>query len=129
MSTAVDARAAIEKALQAVQDEVAKSETLRSNITQNMRFRKGEKEILKVQEEIDSLDIESAAKSRKEFNTKFKIALEMETAKQTAVSWYMGVIRRGLTFPVAEGGRSMFYHEGSPGEDGEDTEERIFKYR
>lgn len=87
MSTAVDARDTIEKALQAIQEEIAKQENLRSNITQNMRYRKGEKEIIKVQEEIDSIDIESAAKARKEFVTKYDANLELENAKKSAVSF------------------------------------------
>lgn len=86
MVAATEARAVIEKELQATLTELAKAESLKSNIIQNIRYRKGEKDIAKVQEQIDEIDIESAAKSRKDFNTKYSKTLEEETEKQNAVS-------------------------------------------
>lgn len=92
MTVATEARSGIEKALQTILNDLAKAESLRSNITQNLRYRKGEKEIAKVQEEIDGIDIESAARSRKDFNTRYSKNLQEETNKQNAVSSHIRII-------------------------------------
>jgi DNA repair protein RAD50 len=83
-------RASIESVIAELNTEIAKADSLKSNISANIRYRKEEKEIGKVQEEIEGIDIESAAKSRKEFNSVYKKNLEEETEYQNNVSGMEG---------------------------------------
>jgi DNA repair protein RAD50 len=116
MTAATEARAAVETNLQATLAELAKSESLRSNIIQNIRYRKGEKEIAKVQEQVDEIDIESAAKARKEFNTRYSKNLQEETHQQNAVS-SPSVYRKGWADgSVAISERAGHADEGEPEE-------------
>lgn len=82
IAASTEARASIDTVISALQTDIAKSDALKKNISNNLRYRSSEKEIDKVQEEIDGIDIEGAAKSRKEFNTVYKKNLEQETEIQ-----------------------------------------------
>lgn len=59
---------------------------MRSNINANLNFRNNIDDIKRVDEELQDIDIESAAKSRKEFNSKYKVALEQEADTHGRVS-------------------------------------------
>jgi DNA repair protein RAD50 len=98
ITASTTSRASIESVITELNTEIAKADSLKSNISANIRYRKEEKEIGKVQEEIEGIDIESAAKSRKEFNSVYKKNLEEETEYQNNVSWsggWVGVTGRG----------------------------------
>ncbi|ORY30598.1 hypothetical protein BCR39DRAFT_529095 [Naematelia encephala] len=82
ISAAMDARAAIDTTISSLQDELGRAESLKTNISANLRYRNEEKEIEKVQVELDGLDVESAARARREFNTRYKAKLEDETNVQ-----------------------------------------------
>ncbi|GFZ50594.1 Hydrolase acting on acid anhydrides [Saitozyma sp. JCM 24511] len=82
ITASTTSRASIESVIAELNTEIAKADSLKSNISANIRYRKEEKEIEKVQEEIEGIDIESAAKSRKEFNSVYKKNLEEETEYQ-----------------------------------------------
>jgi DNA repair protein RAD50 len=75
-----------QNALQQARDEVNRAENLRSNINANLNFRNNIDDIKRVDEELQDIDIESAAKSRKEFNSKYKVALEQEANTHGQVS-------------------------------------------
>jgi DNA repair protein RAD50 len=90
ITASTTSRALIESVIAELNTEIAKADSLKSNISANIRYRKEEKEIEKVQEEIEGIDIESAAKSRKEFNSVYKKNLEEETQYQNNVSGLEG---------------------------------------
>lgn len=89
IATGTEARAAIDATISALQTDIAKSDALRNNISNNLRYRSSETEIHKVQEEIDGIDIEGAAKSRKEFNTVYKKNIDLEADTQAQVSPFL----------------------------------------
>lgn len=86
ISAGNDARATIEASIASLQDELGRAETLKANISANLRYRESKKQIESVQGELDEIDVESAAKSRRDFNTRYKEKLEDETRVQNAVS-------------------------------------------
>jgi DNA repair protein RAD50 len=94
ITAATDARTMIEGVIASLQTEIAKADSLKSNISANIRYRKEEGEIKKVQHEIEGIDIEGAARSRKEFNSVYKRNLEEETEVQNNVSPSGGLERR-----------------------------------
>jgi DNA repair protein RAD50 len=78
--------AKIDSAISALQDELSTANSLKSNISANIRYRNELKEIEKVQAQLDEIDLVQAARSRREFNQKYSGMLEDEKNKQTAVS-------------------------------------------
>jgi len=74
-----DARATVDSTIASLQDELSRANSLRTNINANIRYRNEEKEIQKVKDEIDEIDINTAARSRREFNSRYKEKLEEET--------------------------------------------------
>jgi DNA repair protein RAD50 len=86
VTAAQDAKATIDATIANQQDELAKANTLRTNINANVRYRNEEKEIKKVQVELDGFDIEQAARSRREFNTKYRAKMDEENNKAAIVS-------------------------------------------
>lgn len=78
--------AKIDGAISALQDELSTANSLKSNISANIRYRNELKEIEKVQSQLDEIDLVQAARSRREFNQKYSGMLEDEKNKQTAVS-------------------------------------------
>ena len=81
-----DSRATIESAIASLQDELSRANSLRTNISANLRYRNEEKEIQKVQDELDEIDIDTAARSRREFTHRYKEKLEEETKVKDEVS-------------------------------------------
>ena len=81
-----EARAKIESAIAALQDELSKSNSLKTNISANIRYRKEQKDIQKVQAELDGIDVEQAAKSRKDFNKRYSQKMQEEQEVQNNVS-------------------------------------------
>lgn len=76
----------LDAAISASTEELGKASSVKSNIAANLRYRKELKEIEKVQEELDGIDLVQAARSRREFNLKYSGMLEEEKNKQSAVS-------------------------------------------
>ena len=81
-----EARAKIDGVIASLQDELSRANSLRTNISSNVRYRNEEKDIEKVQVDLDGIDIEHAAKARKEFNTRYSQNLERENDVQSKVS-------------------------------------------
>lgn len=81
------ARTAIDNSISSLQSELGRASSRQNNISANLRYRSTLADIKKVQEEIDSIDLESAAKSRKEFNKKFQAKTMEENRVQAEVSF------------------------------------------
>ncbi|WVQ73482.1 hypothetical protein IAR50_003054 [Cryptococcus sp. DSM 104548] len=90
IASANDRRVQIENKIQDVHEDLSQSETLRSNINNNLRFREGIKKINTVQEELDGLDLASAARSRETFNKEYRPMLDEETDVQGNMSLSQG---------------------------------------
>ncbi|ODN93462.1 DNA repair protein RAD50 [Cryptococcus wingfieldii CBS 7118] len=90
IASANEKRVSLETLIQNVHENLSKSETLRSNINNNLRFREGTKRIDTVQEELDGLDLASAAKSRETFNKEYRPMLDEETNVQGRMSLSQG---------------------------------------
>lgn len=85
ITASTEARSTIESTIASLQDELSRANSLQTNISANLRYRDEQGEIEKVQEELDGVDVESAAKSRRDFNSRYKEKLEEETRVQNAV--------------------------------------------
>ena len=90
------ARATLEASLAALADELSRQNSVKTNISSNLRYRKAERDIAKVQEELDTIDLEQLAKSRREFNTKYREKLDQESETQNAWQRASGILV-GLT--------------------------------
>lgn len=81
-----DNRAAIDKTLSALQEDVSRAQVTRTNLKSNLDFRAEERSIQKVQEEMEELDLEGAARDRRSFNHEYKQKMAEETDVQNRVS-------------------------------------------
>ncbi|BEJ06595.1 hypothetical protein CcaverHIS641_0311170 [Cutaneotrichosporon cavernicola] len=77
-----DRRVAIDKTVSGLQEDVSRAHVTRRNLKSNLDFRAEERSIEKVQEEMDELDLEGAARDRRSFNQEYKQKLEEETDVQ-----------------------------------------------
>lgn len=68
-----------------IDKEINESGASVANLRENIRVRKLAKDIAATQAEIDSHDMEEAAKSRRNFQDKYKIEKQKETEMQSAV--------------------------------------------
>jgi DNA repair protein RAD50 len=84
-----DRRAAIDKAVSAVQEDISRAQVTRRNIKSNLDFRAEERAIQKVDEEIEDLDLEGAARDRRSFNHEYKQKMAEETDVQNRVSHHV----------------------------------------
>jgi DNA repair protein RAD50 len=57
-----------------------------TNLRENLRVRKLMRDIVETQAEIDSLDMEQAAKAKRHFEEKYKVEKQRETQMQSQVS-------------------------------------------
>ncbi|KAL7420509.1 DNA repair protein rad50 [Cryptotrichosporon argae] len=89
-----DAKAAVERQIASLQEEIARQNTARSNIKANLDHRDESTQIAAVQAELDEIDIEAAAKSRREFNTRYKENLDEETKVQNHWQLTSGVLQQ-----------------------------------
>jgi DNA repair protein RAD50 len=101
IAMANDARTTVESAIASSQDELSRAESLRTNISANVRYRDEEKEIQKVQDELDDIDIDTAARSRREFTHRYKEKLEEETDVKDKVCSGHGFMRRRLAEKIS----------------------------
>ncbi|RXK35035.1 hypothetical protein M231_07713 [Tremella mesenterica] len=83
--SASETRSSLETQISKVQDELSRQGAVKSNINANITYREQAREIDKVQEDLEAIDLEQMAKSRREFNTKYSAKLEEETKVQN--SW------------------------------------------
>ena len=81
-----EARETINGEISSLQDELARATSLKTNISSNINYRKAKKEIDEVENELETIDIEQAAKSRREFNKRYTTMMEKETQAQNSVS-------------------------------------------
>ena len=65
--------------------EVNESNASMTNLRENIRVRKLEKEIETTQAEIDAMDMEEAAKARRQFDLKYNLEKQRETEMQSKV--------------------------------------------
>lgn len=86
ISASQDTRNSIENTISSLQSELGQASSRQNNISANLRYRSTLADIKKVQDEIDSIDLESAAKSRREFNKKFTAKSNEENRVQAEVS-------------------------------------------
>ncbi|GMK53777.1 hypothetical protein CspeluHIS016_0103630 [Cutaneotrichosporon spelunceum] len=77
-----DRRAAVDKAVSALQEDVSRAHVTRRNLKSNLDFRAEERAIEKVQEEMEELDLEGAARDRRSFNHEYKQKMAEETDVQ-----------------------------------------------
>lgn len=73
----------------AVEKEIHASGAILANLRENARFRKLTKEVKHVNEEIASLDIEGAAKAKRQFESKWATAQEREQILNRGVSFFI----------------------------------------
>ena len=72
--------------------EVNESNASMTNLRENIRIRKLSKEKDVVQTEIDALDMEEAAKSRRQFDLKYNLEKQRETELQSKVRITSGFV-------------------------------------
>ena len=84
IAASTDAIKKIDEAIATLQDELSRANSLRTNISANMRYRNELKEIEKVQAELDEIDLVQASRARREFNIKYAGMMEEEKNKQNA---------------------------------------------
>ncbi|OCF56822.1 DNA repair protein RAD50 [Kwoniella mangroviensis CBS 10435] len=90
ISVAQDARTTIESTIASLSSELSKAESLKGNISNNLKYRDDGKRVAEVQKELDGLDLESAAKSRKEFSEKYRDMMDEEEEVGGKVHLYSG---------------------------------------
>lgn len=69
-----------------IDKEVNESNASMTNLRENIRVRKLAKEIDITQAEIDAMDMEQAAKARRQFDQKYNLEKQRETEMQSKVS-------------------------------------------
>jgi DNA repair protein RAD50 len=72
-------------AIGVIDKEVNESNASMTNLRENIRVRKMSKEIDDTQAEIDGMDMEGAAKSRRQFDLKYNLEKQKETEMQSKV--------------------------------------------
>ena len=84
-----------------IDKEVNESSAAMTNLRENIRARKLGKEIEAAQAEIDAMDLEEAAKARRQFDIKYNLEKQRETEMQSKV-WGIKipilVIRKLITY-------------------------------
>lgn len=83
----VDSRTAIDKTVTALQEDVSRAHVTRRNIKNNLDYREEQRAIQKVEEQMAEIDLEAAAKDRRDFNLVYKAKLAEETDVQNRVSY------------------------------------------
>ena len=69
----------------AMEKEIAESGSFNSKIRDNVRIRDMRKEIKRIQEKIESFDLEEAAKARRHFDSKYNIEKKRESDMESEV--------------------------------------------
>ncbi|OCF37294.1 DNA repair protein RAD50 [Kwoniella heveanensis BCC8398] len=90
IAIATDARTTIEATIASLSSELSKAESLKGNISNNLKYREDGRKVEDVQRELDSLDLESAAKSRKEFSERYRPMMDEEEDVGGRVHLYSG---------------------------------------
>lgn len=86
------ARAGIEKQVNALNDDISRATGTRKNIKSNIDYREETAKIDKVDEELANIDLEAAAQARREFNSKHVARAEEETKVQGKWQMASGVL-------------------------------------
>lgn len=86
IATSTEALRNIDNTISSLRDDLGKANNLKSTISANLRHRSGQKEIAKLEEELDGIDLAAAARTRREFNTKYAGMLQEEQEKQNKAS-------------------------------------------
>jgi DNA repair protein RAD50 len=68
-----------------IDKEISESSASTTNLRENLRVRKLMHSIVETQAEIDSMDMEQAAKARRHFEDKYKVEKRRETEMQSRV--------------------------------------------
>ena len=76
----------VRNSVAAIDKEINESGASMANLRENIRVRKLAREIVATQAEIDSHDMEEAAKSRRNFQEKYKVEKQKESEMQSKVS-------------------------------------------
>jgi len=78
----------VEEEVETLQEEIAilaqqvsESDNRRSTINSNLRYREADRKIAELQKQINALDVEGAAKAKKDFETKYGQAERERTTK------------------------------------------------
>lgn len=85
-------RAAIDKQLSALNDDISRAQGTRKNIKSNIDYRGETAKIEKIDEELASIDVEGAAQARKEFNNEHAARSQEETDAQGRWQLAAGVL-------------------------------------
>lgn len=85
-------RAAIERQVSALSDDISRANGTRKNIKSNIDYREETAKIEKVEEELASIDLEAAAQARREFNSKHRAREDEETSVQNQWQMASGVL-------------------------------------
>lgn len=94
-----DQLAQVEQAREAVykiDKEISDADNTMSNLRNNLRVRKLQKDIAEAQAEIDSYDMEEAARAKRIFQERYKIEKDRETEMQAKVRVSLIVRQYGL---------------------------------
>lgn len=74
------------RVIEKIDKEINESGASQASLRENIRVRKMQKEIVEIQSEIDKVDMEEIARSRRAFKDQYKPAKEKETELQGQVS-------------------------------------------
>lgn len=72
-------------AIKTIEREIGESGASNTNLRENIRVRKLQKDILDIQAQIDTYDVEEAARARRNFNAQWEKRKEEENQLNTAV--------------------------------------------
>lgn len=105
IATSTEALRNIDSTISSLKDDLGKANNLKSTISANLRHRSGQKEIAKLQEELEGIDLVAAARSRREFNQKYAGMLNEEQEKQNKVSMNDsdGMLAEGIQWSITCG--------------------------
>ena len=92
---------AVREAIREIDKEINASGASVANLRDNIRARKLAKEIGETQAEIDSYDMEEAAKARRNFEEKYGKAKEKENSLHTSVSCQLSLREQCNSTPCA----------------------------
>lgn len=73
--------------MHAIDKEIAESGSNNSKIRDNLRIREMRREIEKIQEKIESFDLEEAAKARRQFDTKYASEKKRQSDMESEVGY------------------------------------------
>jgi DNA repair protein RAD50 len=76
----------LQEEIAALSQQISESDNRRSTINSNLRYREAERKIFDLRKEIEEIDVDGAAKAKRDFETKYGQVDRERTAKHGKVS-------------------------------------------